>query len=321
LEVQRRAARDLPLPWDYADYSPFDLRGSVREAIGIVRPRAFVAIHREIWPGLLEGLAEAGIPRYLFAAYFPPASRRRARRYARWLSGFAAIGATEAGTEAFLRKVAPRARVELAGDPRIERVMARRRRETDLGGTERLRARPCLILASLRPRDFALLAQPVKEVLGRHPEWRLIAVPHDPVPSLVSEMAKRFGARRWSSWLEAPDESPLVVDRVGMLAELYRIAALVFVGGSFYRRVHNVLEPAAYGAPILTGPLIENSGEAMELAREGGLIRSASPRAFAEALERLMRDPVARAELSRKSLAYLEARAGAARRYADLLLE
>ena len=59
------------------------------------------------------------------------------------------------------------------------------------------------------------------------------------------------------------------MDKVGLLAELYLVGKIVFVGGSFRARVHNVLEPAAYALPILTGPFIENSGEAMEMAAKG----------------------------------------------------
>jgi 3-deoxy-D-manno-octulosonic-acid transferase len=192
------------------------------------------------------------------------------------------------------------------------------------------RGQSVFIGASLWDADFRGLQPAIELARARHPDWRWILVPHEPEGALLARIETWFRARgwpvaRWSSFLSVPAAYPvdttLVVDRVGMLAELYAIASLVFVGGSFRARVHNVLEPAAYGRPILTGPYIHNSREAQEMA-SGAIALQPAPNAavLSEKLLRLIEDEAWRGQASAAALAYLEERQGAAAIYADRLL-
>ena len=130
LETERRksrAAATCNVPWDYSDYSPFDFPWSTRSFVRWLNPRAFIAINREVWPGMLSACASRNIPRYLFAAYFSPKSRKSVGIYRRWLLSFGYIGVTEPSTAQFLADELEARRVEVIGDPRIERVLARRK--------------------------------------------------------------------------------------------------------------------------------------------------------------------------------------------------
>jgi 3-deoxy-D-manno-octulosonic-acid transferase len=330
LEVARRKLSGNPIPWDHADYSPFDFPNSVGEFLEALKPACFVAIHREIWPGLLDGCSRRGIPAFLFAAYFPPHGRRWFSFYRPFAERFRYIGTVEANSAAFLKTVLPHVTVETVGDPRAERVLRRRHMSRPAAWAEYFRGQRVWIGASLWEADFKRLAPALEAVLRTHEQWRLILVPHEPEGAVARRIERWFESRekpiaRWSQYIASPESYPrgthLLVDRVGLLAELYAIADLVFVGGSFRTRVHNVLEPAAYGRPILTGPYIQNSREAREMAEGKVALQTADTSAeLAQALLRLIEDEPWRRQASQAALDYLMQRQGAAAVYAERLL-
>jgi 3-deoxy-D-manno-octulosonic-acid transferase len=120
---------------------------------------------------------------------------------------------------------------------------------------------------------------------------------------------------------DAPLPPAVLVDRVGVLADLYALADAAYVGGGFgHRGLHSIIEPAALGVPVLFGPQHGNAREADELAAHGGgvIVRNADE--LGAALVRLLRDDTARAEAARRAAAYVTAKLGGAQRNADLIL-
>ena len=327
LEKVRREKARLTVPWDYADFSPLDFARSVGPFLSVLSPRAFVAIHREIWPVLTRCCKTRGVPCFLFASFFPPASRANFSRYRHALRDFRFIGTVEEDSARFLARELPGARIDSLGDPRVERVLRRRdMRAVDDSAAPRSPGK-IFLAASVWPEDVRALEPAIARMKKDHPGWRLILVPHEPKEAFLAQLEKRLertGLRsvRWSRQNEIFDENVVVVvDRVGILAELYRTATLVFVGGSFKGRVHNVLEPAAYGRPILTGPFIQNSAEALLLEREDrGLWSSRTSLELADRIASLMSDPPAIARYGRALESYLAEQAGASERYLERLL-
>jgi 3-deoxy-D-manno-octulosonic-acid transferase len=325
LEAERRGGN---IPWDYADYAPFDLRSSVKSFIDALTPQRFVAINREIWPGLLEGCRARNIPSFLFACYFARRTPSTFRLYGRWLALFQAIGVTEPETAAWLKQALPDHHIDVMGDPRVERVLQRKALRKSAPWADFFQGQNVFVGASLWNPDFLALQRVLPTIFRSTPRWRVILTPHEPkesfIRTLVAYVRSQGGtARRWSNWMREPDDnSHLIVDTVGVLAELYCVATVVFVGGSFRARVHNVLEPAAYGRPVLTGPFIQNSSEAVELSREGlGVMRAATLEKLVELSHRLLTEPELRERSSNALSRYLEERQGASERYARLLLE
>jgi len=114
----------------------------------------------------------------------------------------------------------------------------------------------------------------------------------------------------------------VVVDRVGVLADLYAAADAAYVGGGFHRAgLHSVVEPAALEAAVLFGPRHGNAREAAELAAAGGGWEVRDTDGLAAALRRLAGDPGARTAAGAAALAYVRSRLGGARANADALLE
>ena len=117
------------------------------------------------------------------------------------------------------------------------------------------------------------------------------------------------------SQLDEYEEEPvIIIDKIGLLANLYSIAQLAYVGGSFKQNVHNVLEPAIYGIPVLYGPLYDNSYEAMQLADKNGGIVADNSRDFLKAIERLLSHEEERLELGKKAEKYATRNTGATER-------
>jgi len=295
LEEERRRKNGVSVSWDYADFSPFDFPWSVSHYLDEARPKAFVAIHREIWPNLLSECEERNIPRLLFAAFFPERNRRNFWLYRPWIRRFEKVGTVDLPSQQYLQRELPKTPIQRIGDPRSQRVVARREMQKTPAWGDFFKDQRVFIGASLWPKDFEALKPALKAALER--KVRLILVPHESKEGFLKEIlawGKAQGApiRLWSSWLLGPDEtSHLIIDSVGLLAELYSIAHTVFVGGSFVGRIHNVLEPAAYGKPILTGPYIWNSAQAGEWNARGlGLKSTHNSEEVARALTALLED-------------------------------
>ncbi len=278
LETARRVKNKKSIPWDYADYSLFDFKSVMLQVVKKIKPVAFIAIHREIWPGILMACKAKQVPSYLFSAYFPASSANTFWKYTNWIKYFKLVGTVDEGSVAFLKSVVPSLTAQKIGDSRIERVVSRRKLQSGPPPYATFfENQKVVVVGSVWPKDFDELIKAVR----LHKDKRFIFVPHEPKTEFTNhiiESLKNEGliARLWSRWLLEPDTtSQIVYDSVGGLFELYSIARFAFVGGGFVKRVHNVLEPAAYGLPILTGPLMENSREAIELLQTHGLFRCA----------------------------------------------
>ncbi|NDG28320.1 MAG: hypothetical protein EB120_14230, partial [Proteobacteria bacterium] len=274
LEEERRKKAGLAVPWDFQDFSPFDFSWSCARFLDFLKPTAFVAINKEIWPELLFQCHLRKVPTYLFAAHLSDSVQRRWFFYQSFLKRMRHIGTVNQTSAEFLQEKGLSSNVTHSGDPRSERVLYRRNLfQTGRAWMTFFFGSPVWIGASLWDSDLKAILPGLKSVLESNPSLRLVFVPHEPSEHRLRHWkeilsAQGISTRRWSHWLQTPDDhSHLIVDRVGFLAELYSIATVVLVGGSFKQKVHNVLEPAAYSNAIVVGPFIQNSFEATEMNR------------------------------------------------------
>jgi 3-deoxy-D-manno-octulosonic-acid transferase len=138
--------------------------------------------------------------------------------------------------------------------------------------------RPTLVAGSTWPADESVLFAAWPAVLARVPGARLMIAPHEPSRghlAAVEDWAREAGlslARLSAGQLASADV--ILVDRVGVLGQLYRLAGAAMVGGGFHGAgLHSVLEPAAFGAPVVCGPRDPHQRDAARLADVGGLVR------------------------------------------------
>ena len=318
---------------DFADYLPFDTASDARAALDALRPAALVFSKLDVWPTLARLADERGVRLGLVSATLAAGSSRRSRAAGALLRGayarLDAVGAIDAAdAERIVALGAPPDVVTVTGDTRYDQVWARARQADRAGPLLGPLAspRPTLVAGSTWPADERVLLPAWAVFHQSRPEARLVIAPHEPTAAHLAPIeAWAAGAGlavvRLATATENPGADVVIVDRVGVLGELYALADAAFVGGSFHAAgLHSVLEPAAYGVPVLFGPRHDMSRDAALLIAAGGARAVATADGVASALgDWLADDPAARREAGQRARAIVEQGVGAARRSADLV--
>ncbi|MGE3772199.1 MAG: lipid IV(A) 3-deoxy-D-manno-octulosonic acid transferase [Gammaproteobacteria bacterium] len=260
-------------------YFPYDLPWIVRRFLRRFRPRMLLLMETELWPNVIHEARAAGIPVVLVNGRM---SEQSARRY-RWLRGMTAamlgalsrIAAQTAADAARLRSLgAPDDRMSITGSLKFdvhlpasvfEEGAAIRR---DLGIN-----RPIVMAGSTRPGEEEVLLDMLARLRLRHPTLLLVIAPRHPERfDAVAELCRRAGlvlARRQAGEACRAEVDVYLVDTMGELMKFYAAADVAFVGGSLAPfGGQNVLEPAALGVPIVTGPHLFNFEEIAARLRE-----------------------------------------------------
>jgi 3-deoxy-D-manno-octulosonic-acid transferase len=325
------------LPVEVADYLPYDLPNAMDRLLRVLEPHILVFSKLDLWPELATRASTTGAEVAIVAATVSSGSSRL-RWPARGLlapgyrvvAAAAAISAEDAARLARLG-VDPE-RIRVVGDPRFDSVAERVR---GVPPTEPLlrfgRGAPTMVAGSTWPPDEAVLLRAFAAIHRRHPDARLILVPHEPTEAhlrAIERGAARAGAPppvRLSS--AGGPASLLVVDRVGVLAALYGAGCVAYVGGGFGTAgLHSVLEPAAWGLPVVFGPRWRNSRDA-ELLLEAGAARGL-PRglrrasaALRDQWESWLEDEASRQAQGDRAHEVVKRGTGASERSAEMLAE
>ena len=313
---------------DAADYLPFDWPAAMRTQIESLDPDAIVLVAGELWPNLIWTAADRGIPLAQACCRLAGGSARMERK-ARALTGrlyreFRAIGAvTEEDAELLAGMGIPREAVAVTGDTRIDVSLARVEEAAGLPSPWEppSGAGPIVVAGSTWPADEAVLLPAVARLRERHPGLVAVVVPHEPSESAVERIVRRAAASGLrATRIGAPpaagvgrDSPPavVIVDRMGLLYRLYRLADAADEGGGFGGAVHNTVEPAAHGAPVAVGPSHGGPAEVEALERAGGLFTVATADALGRRWGAWLDDPAARQRAGAAARAAIESARGA----------
>jgi 3-deoxy-D-manno-octulosonic-acid transferase len=325
-------ARGRALFGDTVDvrFLPYDTPGAVARFLDRVRPRFGVIMETELWPNLFGECERRGVPLLLASARLSAKSVARYRRFGSLARGiFSATSLIAAQTredaERFIAIGAPSAATRVVGNIKFDVEIGPeasgegRELRRSLGG-----ARPTWIAGSTHAGEE-------EQVLAAHEELSaealLLLVPRHPdrfesVGALLNQRGVKFSRR--SAGI-APDAATRVVlvDTVGELAALYAAADAAFVGGSLVPiGGHNLLEPAAQGLPVLTGPSHANGEEiARLLLAQGAALEVRDARELAAALSRLLADPEERRRMGDIGRRIVESNRGSVARLLELIEE
>jgi 3-deoxy-D-manno-octulosonic-acid transferase len=315
---------------DSADCLPIDTPDAVGQALDALRPSLLVFAKLDVWPELATQAAARDVPVALVAATVRPGSGRLgALARALLAPGYRALAIAGAISEDDAERLVilgvPRDRISVTGDPRCDSVLARvaavPAKEPLLTLGQRM---PTLVAGSTWPVDEDCLLEAFGTVRARHAEARLVLVPHEPSLEAVERIqraAERLGVPPARTLAASPNGGPLlVVDQMGVLATLYGAGTLAYVGGGFGRAgLHSVLEPAAWGLPVMFGPHWQESRDAGRLLAAGGAASAASPEALGRLWNEWLENEAARAAMGARALAVVESERGASARSAALL--
>jgi 3-deoxy-D-manno-octulosonic-acid transferase len=302
-------------------YFPLDLPGPVRRAVEAVRPRFFVGMETELWPNFLRALAARGIPSMVVNGRISDRSHRRYRRV-RWLMApiLARVSLFAMQSEEDARRIvtlgAPAERVVVTGNLKTDLVPEPK--DTPWAEWLGLAAGDMLWIAGSTHRgEEAVILDVFLRLRPRFPRLALLVAPRH--PERADEVARLAGERglRALRRTALPDPAArgavVVLDTVGELADLYRLAAVVFVGGSLVPTGgHNMLEPALRKKPVLYGPHTSNfrdSAEVLEAA--GGALVIKDALELAREMERLLDSEETRRRMGEAAFAAVAARQGA----------
>lgn len=310
---------------DFADYLPFDTPGDARAALDALRPTALVFSKLDVWPLLTGAASRRGVALGLVSATLAEGSRRRSGLTAALLRDAYArldlVGAIDAADAERLAALGvARDALSVTGDTRYDQVWARAHAvDRDGALLAPLRAgRPTLVAGSTWPADEQVLLPAWAALRRALPDARLVIAPHEPMASHlqpIERWAAGAGLRlaRLAGATAATDV--VLVDRVGVLGDLYALADAAFVGGGFHAAgLHSVLEPAAFGAPVLFGPRIHASRDARLLVDRGGGTVAADAAALTRALHDWLGDASARRAAGAAARGLVESGVGAAER-------
>jgi 3-deoxy-D-manno-octulosonic-acid transferase len=324
-----RFARSLGA--DFADYLPFDTPGDADAALSALRPTALVFSKLDVWPTLAASAADRGVRLGLISATLAAGSARTsAIGRALLRSGYERldlVGAIDAATAERLVTlgVSPGA-ISVTGDTRYDQVWERAAADRNASLVASLRVdRPTLVAGSTWPADEHHLLPAVAAVRRRCPTLRLIIAPHEP------SLAHLAPIERWAreegivlarlGGTAAHDADVVLVDRVGVLGDLYALADIAFVGGGFHAQgLHSVIEPAAFGAPVLFGPAHNASRDADLLLAAHGAIAVRDAHTIGTLLGEWISDAASRHDAGARARAVVETGRGAAAQTLVLVL-
>jgi 3-deoxy-D-manno-octulosonic-acid transferase len=324
------------MPVDYAGPLPWDTWSEIGRAVVAASPSAVVFTKTEVWPTLAEAARVRGARTALVAASLHEGSSRlrwpaRAllRETLASLDLCAAVGAEDA--ERFARAGARRDALRVSGDPGVDAAAARVRGADPAAQYLRpflKERRPTLVAGSTWRSDERILLPTLDALRPAHHELRVVIAPHEPTPRDVLSLGVRFTETRWvalplskANELEIVNELDVViVDRVGILAHLYTIGDIAWVGGGFHRAgVHSVLEPAAAGLPMVFGPRSDNARAARDLVALGAAKVIQHGVDARQAIATWLHDSDARRSAGDAGRRYIEGHLGAAERTAELV--
>jgi 3-deoxy-D-manno-octulosonic-acid transferase len=317
----------------FVDYMPFDFEDNVRFCLATLDPRLLVFVKFDLWPNLVWGAADKQVPVVLIDATLSETSKRFTafgRRF--YASVYPAIEKILAISEADalrFRACAPGHRsISVAGDTRFDRVMERKENRAGAGRAIGGNGRVTVMAGSTWPKDEEHILAPLARLSRDERRVLVVIAPHEPSPGRIDELlawarSEELSAVRLSE-LAGPvsDAVRLVlVDSVGALAELYEHCDVAYVGGSFSTGVHNVIEPAIMGIPVLFGPVHKNSFEAMELLRADAAIGIAGAGDVERELGSLVREDAKRKEMGERARRFVESKLGATQRCYEAIRE
>jgi 3-deoxy-D-manno-octulosonic-acid transferase len=325
-------ARDrLSAQVDAVVYAPWDLWGATRRALRSLRPDLLVLEYTELWPNLIHAAHAAGARVVLTNGRFAP-QRLSAYRVLLALAGsplrelgLLLVRADEEAERA-LSLGAPLERVWVTGNTKFDGLDVAPSGADDvlreaLGLPLGTRA---LIAGSTHEGEEELLLGVYRKLLRAHPDLKLVLAPrYIDRAGRVAALAEAAGFRvaKRSAGAAATRGAPVVVlDTIGELSRAYRLATLVFVGGSFTSRGgQNILEPAAQGKPVLFGPNMDNFSDSVQVLLGRGGIQVADAEHFEALVSDLLARPETCAQLGELAAQAVRQVSGASQRNVDLV--
>ena len=312
---------------DIICYLPLDTIRNARRFLRLIRPEMAFFIKYEFWYNYLHILKHRGVPTYSVSSIFREGQvffRWYGRQYGRVLKCFTHFFVQNEKSRQLLADIGIN-NVSISGDTRFDRVLQIMEQAKQLPVVEQfLNQHPTpitqhptkvFVAGSSWPPDEDIFIRYFRE----HPEWKLIIAPHVIGEDHLQQIEKLLDGwtitryTQANNTIEAPSGAvggALIIDCFGLLSSIYRYASVSYVGGGFGVGIHNVLEAAVWGIPVIFGPNNQKFQEAQGLKASGGGFEIKDYDDFCRLMARFD-DDSQRAEAGRLAAAYVKEHAGA----------
>mgnify|MGYP003733208979 CR=1 FL=1 len=281
---------------DVVVYLPFDFTWMARKFVRLANPKAVFFIKYEFWHNYLNQLHQKNIPTYCFSSIFRP-QQVFFKWYGGWyrsmLKYFNHIFVQNQQSKELLASIGI-TNTSICSDTRFDRVYELASQAKQLPVIEKfINGHKAFIAGSSWPADEKLIIQyfnaypnPVKLIFAPH------EIKEDGINSIVSSINKKVIRYSQAEKVNLSEYDVLIIDNVGMLSSVYRYGYAAYIGGGFGKGIHNILEAATFGIPVVFGPNYKKFREAVELAEKGGAFPIANINELTKILDKIHTDKV-----------------------------
>lgn len=310
---------------DLVCYMPMDTPANARRFVAALQPELAIFVKYEFWYHHLRALQQRRVPVLLISAIFRPEQlffKWYGGWYRRMLPLFSHIFVQNETSAGLLATIGVK-QLTRAGDTRIDRVLQLRNQAPSFPEVAAfVGSAPVFVAGSTWPADEQLLFPLFQDQLP--PDWKIILAPHEISPEHIGQIEQKCGLLhvRYSQLraqeIDSANIRLLIIDNIGMLSALYQYGRVAYIGGGFGKAIHNLLEPIAFGLPVLFGPRHEKFQEALELKKSGGGFAIQDEAGLRQAFSAL-RDEAVYRHASQQAYGYLLASQGSTKKILDFI--
>lgn len=299
---------------DVVTYLPLDTPANAQEFIALIKPDVVFFVKYDLWFNYLQMLHQQNIPVVLFSAVFRPN-----HVFFKWYGGMfrqvlkwvTLIFVQNETSEQLLKQIGINSTI--ASDTRFDRVLQVAENRKSFPLMEQFCNHQQVIIAGSTWRsDENLLLELLSNSIFSN--WKLIIAPHqlnaESIKALKQRVAKNVVLLSELTESNGADSRVLLIDNIGNLASLYAYAHIAYVGGGFERSIHNVLEPAVYGIPVMFGKNFTKSEEAKELLQLGGARCVYQPNDFVQVIGDVLSNPTLQKQMGEICHSYVHQHSG-----------
>ena len=301
---------------DIVVYLPLDQKKVVKTFLDITHPELVVFVKYDLWPNYLLELKRRAIKTVLISALFRP-SQPYFKLYGLWFKKllfiFDHIFTQDTASKVLLNSIGFNA-VTVSGDTRFDRVGNQLKTDNTLDFIAAFKNNKiCVVAGSTWPEDETLL---INYINSSTQNTKFVIAPHNMDLNQIKSMIKRLEKPfvRYSNYTTETleDKSVFIVDTIGLLTKIYSYADIAYVGGAMGTSgLHNTLEAATFGLPIVIGKRYQKFPEAKAMLSNGGLMSIRNFESLESSLNMLINDSKKRMESGQKNKAYIEDNQGA----------
>ena len=310
---------------DATVYLPLDTKSNAKKFLKLVHPEMVFFIKYEFWPNYLNELKKSNVTTYLISGIF-----RENQAFFKWYGGFYRKAlktfdyffVQNESSKKLLQSLGFQ-NVKISGDTRFDRVVAILERDNSLDFIANFKDnKTTIVIGSSWPKDEELLINYINQSSEK---IKFIIAPHnikeEQISNLKSQITKKTVLFSEKNNLDLSNFNVFIIDTIGILTKIYSYADIAYVGGGFGNPgVHNLLEPATFGIPIILGPNYSHFAEATALVHQEGCISINNQNELNEAFDNLISNEDIRHEKGHICETFVQMNKGATQTIMDHIL-